>query len=60
MEDYGLVSIIMASYNSEQWIRETIGGVQNQTYGNWELLITDDCSTDGTVDIVKEYAQSDS
>lgn len=59
MEDYGLVSIIMASYNSEQWIRETIGCVQNQTYCNWELLITDDCSTDGTVDIVKEFAKSD-
>jgi glycosyltransferase involved in cell wall biosynthesis len=28
----------------------------SQTYHNWELLITDDCSTDNTVDIIKEYA----
>ena len=44
-----LVSIIMPSYNSACWIKETIACVQAQTYTNWELIITDDASTDKTV-----------
>ena len=46
-----LVSIIMPSYNTAQYITETIQSVINQTYQNWELIIVDDCSTDDT-DIV--------
>ena len=46
-----LVSIIMPSYNTAQYIAETIQSVINQTYQNWELIIVDDCSTDDT-DIV--------
>ncbi|CAL2077271.1 glycosyltransferase [Tenacibaculum dicentrarchi] len=49
------VSIITPSYNSEKFISETIEGILNQSYTNWELLITDDGSTDKTIDIVKEY-----
>ena len=48
MQDYGLVSIITPSYNSADFIAETIEAIINQTYTNWELLITDDCSTDNT------------
>ncbi|MCM1142829.1 MAG: glycosyltransferase [Muribaculum sp.] len=57
--DYGLVSIIMPSYNGEKYIKETIDSVINQSYKNWELLITDDSSTDNTVDIIQEYAKED-
>lgn len=46
-----LVSIIMPSYNTAQYITETIQSVIDQTYHNWELIIVDDCSTDNT-DIV--------
>ena len=46
-----LVSIIMPSYNTAQYIAETIQSVINQTYQNWELIIVDDCSSDDT-DIV--------
>lgn len=55
MENKGLVSIVMPSYNSEKFIRASIGSVLNQTYPYWELLIVDDCSTDKTVEIIKSF-----
>ena len=50
-----LVSIITPTYNSEQFIAQTIASVQAQTYTHWELLIVDDCSTDQTEAIVKSF-----
>ncbi len=47
-----LVSIIMPSYNTAEYIKESIQSVINQSYTNWELIIVDDCSTDNTDDIV--------
>ncbi len=47
---YGLVSIIMPSFNTEKFILESIDSVLNQTYKNWELIIIDDCSTDNTIE----------
>lgn len=58
-EDFGLVSIVTPTYNSSRFIAETIDSIQKQTYGNWELLITDDCSTDDIERIVKSYSASD-
>ena len=60
MKDYGLVSIITPAYNCADFIAKTIESVRAQTYNNWELLITDDCSTDGTRDIVARYIEEDS
>ena len=57
--DYGLVSIVMPSYNSERFIAESIKSVQSQTYGDWELLVVDDCSADGTVAVVEAMAKED-
>lgn len=54
-----MVSIITASYNSANFIAETIESIIQQTYKNWELLITDDCSTDNSVDIIKSYCDKD-
>lgn len=53
--DYGLVSIITPSYNTAKFIGQTIESVLNQTYENWEMIIVDDCSTDETDIVVKEY-----
>ncbi|MDK9356974.1 glycosyltransferase family 2 protein [Lelliottia wanjuensis] len=55
-----LISIIMPSFNSAKTIGDTIDSIVGQSYTNWELLITDDCSTDETIDIVKRYAKKDS
>ena len=51
-----LVSIIMPTYNCGKFIGNTIESVINQTYPNWELIISDDCSTDNTEEIVKKYS----
>lgn len=50
-----LVSIIMPSYNTADYIGESIKSVQAQVYSNWELIIVDDCSTDNTDDVVKSF-----
>lgn len=54
-----LVSIIVPTYNVENYIAQTIECVLAQTFTNWELVITDDCSTDSTVEIIKRYIQQD-
>lgn len=59
MTDYGLVSIITPSYNSAGFIAETINSILVQTYTNWELLITDDCSSDNTCVIIEQFASKD-
>ena len=51
----GLVSVIMPSWNTAEYIGESIRSVEKQTYRNWELLIVDDCSTDGTEEVVRPY-----
>lgn len=59
MKDYGLVSIITPTWNCAKFICETIRSIQTQTYENWELIISDDCSTDGTREVVKPYMDED-
>lgn len=57
--EYGLVSIITPLFNSSNYIAKTIESVLAQTYTNWEMLITDDCSTDDGPSIVERYAAKD-
>ena len=49
------VSIIMNCYNGQDFLRESINSVINQTYKKWELIFYDNCSTDRSVQIVKKY-----
>ncbi|WP_422529156.1 glycosyltransferase family 2 protein [Serratia fonticola] len=54
-----LVSIIMPTYNSSVFVHEAIQSILNQDYHHWELIITDDCSTDNTVSIIDTYSRKD-
>lgn len=56
----GKVSIITPTYNCENYIVDTITSVQNQTYSDWEMIIVDDCSSDNTVNIIKNIGKNDS
>lgn len=49
------VSVIIPTYNRADLLRKSIESVQNQTYEEWEIIIVDDCSTDGTEQVVKEF-----
>lgn len=49
----------MPCYNASSVLNHTIESVINQTYTNWELLICDDCSNDGSQDIIKQYIAKD-
>ena len=51
------VSVVMATYNGEKWIREQLDSIIEQTYPIYELIIQDDCSTDSTLNIIKEYEE---
>ena len=54
-----LVSIITPMFNAKKYISDTIDSVLSQTYNNWEMIIVDDCSTDGCNEIVLEYCNKD-
>lgn len=55
-----LVSVAMTTYNGEKFLREQIDSILNQTYQNLEIVICDDCFTDGTFGILEEYERRDS
>lgn len=53
-----ILDILMATYNGEKYLKEQIESILNQTYGNFNLLIQDDGSTDHTLDIIKSFQDS--
>lgn len=54
-----LVSVIMPVHNDEKYLHESISSVIAQSYKDWELIIVDDCSTDGSTTIIDEYCKRD-
>jgi len=52
------VSIVMATYNGERFLRPQMDSILHQTYTNIEVIVVDDCSTDNTVALLEEYAEN--
>lgn len=59
MNNQPLVSIITPAYNAERYLTDTVHSVLAQTYSNWELIIADDCSTDGTRKLLGDLSEAD-
>ncbi len=55
-----LISILLPVFNGERFLRDALDSILNQTYTNFELLISDNHSTDSTEEICLEYVKSDS
>lgn len=53
-----MISVITPSYNRKNMLKDVIECISNQTYKDWELIIIDDCSTDGTQDMMKDYEKN--
>lgn len=58
--DFPLVSIVIPAYNAEPFFDECLSSVEGQTYRNLEIIIVDDGSTDGTLEIATSHAEHDS
>jgi glycosyltransferase involved in cell wall biosynthesis len=54
-----LISVYTPTYNTGDYLRETYQSLQDQTYKNWEWVVVDDCSTDGTWEKLLQYAKED-
>jgi glycosyltransferase EpsE len=54
-----LVSFIMSSYNDEQYVDRCLDSLVKQSYKNWELIVVDDCSSDGTLKKLVAWSQLD-
>lgn len=53
------VSVLMPAYNAEKYIAQAVESILDQTFKNFELIIADDASTDGTWQIIKQYVKVD-
>ena len=59
MEKYPKVSVLIPNYNYAEYLSEAIESVLNQSLNDFELIIVDNCSTDNSVDIVRQYMKKD-
>ena len=55
-----LVSVLVISYNSQSFVVETLESIKSQSYNNIELIISDDCSSDNTVDLILSWLDQNS
>jgi len=53
------ISVIMSVYNGDSFLKESMDSMLDQTFKNFEFIIVDDCSTDNTAVILKEYSEKD-
>ncbi|WP_052205881.1 glycosyltransferase family 2 protein [Pantoea rodasii] len=56
MSDKGTVSILMGTYNGEKYLEEQLQSIASQTYTNWNLIVSDDGSTDSTCELIEQFS----
>ena len=56
-EQDSLISVVMTSYNRQSFIGEQLDSIKSQTHRNWELIIADDCSSDGSDEIIQKFIE---
>lgn len=54
------VSVVVPCFNAAQFLPSSLGSLENQTFQDWECLLVDDCSTDETAKVLKDFASKDS
>ncbi|MDE6963373.1 MAG: glycosyltransferase, partial [Lachnospiraceae bacterium] len=59
MREITLISVVIPVYNKEKYLRECLDSVLAQTYGNMEIILVDDASSDASGRICDEYARRD-
>ena len=59
MDNQALISVIIPIYNVEEYLRECVDSVLNQTFSNFEIILVDDGSTDSSGEICDEYVEKD-
>lgn len=59
MSDLKEITILMATYNGEAYLKQQLDSILAQSYTNWKLVIRDDGSTDGTLAIITSYIKND-
>ncbi|MBJ2126446.1 glycosyltransferase [Flavobacterium sp. IB48] len=59
LDEKPLVTVVLPCYNAELYVEEAVRSIINQTYSNLEILLLDDCSTDGTSSILSMLAEED-
>lgn len=53
-----MITILLGTYNGEKYIKAQLDSILNQTFKSFKIIIQDDCSTDGTLSILKEYERN--
>ena len=53
-----LISVVLPVYNVENYIKECMDSILNQTFQDFEILVIDDCSTDNTINLIESYNDS--
>ena len=56
-ENSVMISVIMSVYNAEKYLDLAIESILNQSFRNFEFIIIEDCSTDNSLEILKNYAE---
>ena len=59
-ENSVMVSVVMSVYNAEKYLDLAIESILNQSFRDFEFIIIEDCSTDGSLKILEDYAEKDS